>query len=164
MPEAVRIELRYSKREILKMYASILEGKNDRRWRIEHAQIIHPGDFHYFGDFNIVPSVQSTHATSDMYWAEERVGPERMKGAYAYKQLMQENGWIPNGSDFPVEQINPLFGFYASVARKDQTGFPEDGFQMGNALSREEALRAMPIWAARAGFEEDPGAGHLFGR
>ncbi len=142
-------------REILNMYASILEGKNDRRWRIEHAQIIHPDDFHYFGDYNIVPSVQSTHATSDMYWAEDRVGPERMKGAYAYKQLLEENGWIPNGSDFPVEQINPLFGFYASVARKDQNGTPEGGFQAENALSREEALRSMTIWAARAGFEED---------
>ncbi|MFH0756219.1 MAG: amidohydrolase family protein [Bacteroidota bacterium] len=142
-------------REILKMYASILEGKNDRRWRIEHAQIIHPGDFHYFGDYNIVPSVQSTHATSDMYWAEARVGPERLKGAYAYRQLLEENGWIPNGSDFPVEQINPLYGFYASVARKDQKGFPEGGFQAENALSREEALRSMTIWAARAAFEED---------
>ncbi len=141
-------------RETLKMYASILGGKNDRRWRIEHAQIIHPDDFHYFGDFSIVPSVQSTHATSDMYWAEKRVGPQRMKGAYAYKQLLEENGWIPNGSDFPVERINPLFGFYASVARKDQKGYPADGFQTENALSREEALRAMTIWAARSGFEE----------
>jgi predicted amidohydrolase YtcJ len=141
-------------RETLKIYADILEGKNDRRWRIEHAQIIHPDDFHYFGEFNIVPSVQSTHATSDMYWADERVGEERLKGAYAYKQLLAENGWIPNGSDFPVEQINPLFGFYASVVRKDQAGYPEGGFQMENAISREEALRAMTIWAAKAGFEE----------
>ncbi len=142
-------------RETLKIYADILEGKNDRRWRIEHAQIIHPDDFHYFGEYNIVPSVQSTHATSDMYWADERVGEERLKGAYAYKQLLAENGWIPNGSDFPVEQINPLFGFYASVVRKDQAGYPEGGFQMENAISREEALRAMTIWAAKAGFEED---------
>ena len=142
-------------RETLKLYASILGGKNDRRWRIEHAQIIHPDDFHYFGDFNIVPSVQSTHATSDMYWAEQRVGPGRMKGAYAYKQLLEENGWIPNGSDFPVEHINPLYGFYASVARKDQSGYPPSGFQVENAITREQALRAMTIWAARAGFEED---------
>ncbi len=142
-------------RETLKIYADILGGKNDRRWRIEHAQIIHPDDFHYFGDYNIVPSVQSTHATSDMYWADERVGEERLKSAYAYKQLLDENGWIPNGSDFPVEQINPLFGFYAAVVRKDQAGYPEDGFQTENAISREEALRAMTIWAARAAFEED---------
>jgi len=90
-----------------------------------------------------------------MYWAEERVGSERIKGAYAYKQLLAENGWLPNGSDFPVEQINPLFGFYAGVVRKDQAGYPEDGFQIENGISREEALRAMTIWAARSGFEED---------
>lgn len=142
-------------RETLKIYARVLGGENDRRWRIEHAQIIHPQDFHYFGDYNIVPSVQTTHATSDMYWAGDRVGSERLKGAYAYKQLLEENGWLPNGSDFPVEQINPLFGFYAGVVRKDQAGYPEGGFQMENALSREEALRAMTIWAARSGFEED---------
>lgn len=141
-------------REILKIYANILGGKNDCRWRIEHAQIIHPDDFHTFGDYNIIPSVQPTHATSDMYWAEKRVGPERMKGAYAYKQLLEQNGWIPNGSDFPVEQINPLFGFYAATIRKDQSGFPDDGFQVENAISREEALRAMTIWAAKSGFEE----------
>ncbi|MEN8204190.1 MAG: amidohydrolase [Bacteroidota bacterium] len=141
-------------RETLKIYANILGGANDRRWRIEHAQIIHPDDFHFFGDYNIIPSVQSTHATSDMYWAEKRVGPERIKGAYALRQLMEENGWIPNGSDFPVEQINPLFGFYAAVVRKDQSGYPEGGFQMENALSRKDALRAMTIWAAKAGFED----------
>jgi predicted amidohydrolase YtcJ len=141
-------------RETLKIYARILEGKNDRRWRIEHAQIIHPEDFHYFGDYNILPSVQTTHATSDMYWAEKRVGTERMIGAYAFRDLLEQNGWLPNGSDFPVEQINPLFGFYAAVARKDQSGFPAEGFQMENALSREQALRAMTIWAAMAGKEE----------
>lgn len=141
-------------RETLKIYARILEEKNDRRWRIEHSQIIHPDDFHYFGDYSIIPSVQTTHATSDMYWAEKRVGKERMTGAYAFKQLLEQNGWLPNGSDFPVERINPLFGFYAAVARKDQSGYPEDGFQKENALSREEALRAMTIWAARAGKEE----------
>ena len=142
-------------RETLKIYASILGGKNDRRWRIEHAQVIHPDDFHYFGDFNIIPSVQTTHATSDMYWAGDRLGPERLRGAYAYRQLLEQNGWLPNGSDFPVEQINPLFGFYAGVVRKDQQGYPEDGFQMENAITREQALRAMTIWAARSGFEED---------
>ena len=142
-------------RETLKIYADILGGENDRRWRIEHAQIIHPDDFHYFGDYNIIPSVQTSHATSDMYWAEQRVGSERILGAYAYKQLLEQNGWLPNGSDFPVEQINPLFGFYAAVVRKDQTGFPEGGFQPENAISREQALKAMTIWAARSGKEED---------
>jgi len=142
-------------RETLKIYADILGGKNDRRWRIEHAQIIHPDDFHYFGDFNIIPSVQTTHATSDMYWAEDRVGSERIKGAYAYRELLEQNGWLPNGSDFPVEQINPLFGFYAGVVRKDQAGYPDEGYMPENAISREDALRAMTIWAARSGFEED---------
>jgi len=142
-------------REVLQLYASLLEEGNDRRWRIEHAQIIDPDDFPLFGKYNIVPSVQSTHATSDMYWAEDRLGPERMQGAYAYRTLMNELGWIPNGSDFPVEHINPLYGFYASVARKDQSGYPEDGFLAEEALTREEALRAMTTWAARAAFEED---------
>ncbi|MCK5692596.1 MAG: amidohydrolase family protein [Bacteroidales bacterium] len=142
-------------RETLKIYADILGGENDRRWRIEHAQIIHPDDFHYFGDYDIIPSVQTTHATSDMYWAEDRVGSERMKGAYAFRQLLEQNGWLPNGSDFPVEQINPLFGFYAAVVRKDHAGFPEGGFQPENAISREQALKAMTIWAARSGKEED---------
>ncbi len=141
-------------RQTLKRYAKILGGPNDRRWRIEHAQIIHPDDFHYFADYAIVPSVQTTHATSDMYWAGDRIGPERMKGAYAYRKLLEQNGWLPNGSDFPVEYVNPLFGFYAGVVRKDRAGYPSGGFQMVDALTREEALRAMTIWAARASFEE----------
>jgi predicted amidohydrolase YtcJ len=142
-------------RMILNLYAGFLKGKNDLRWRIEHAQVIHPDDFSKFGQYSIIPSIQSTHATSDMYWAEERLGPLRIKGAYAYRQLMQENGWIPNGSDFPVESINPVYGFYALCIRKDLQGFPENGFQPENALSREDALRAMTIWAARAAFEEN---------
>lgn len=142
-------------REILHLYAQLLGGKNDRRWRIEHAQVIHPDDFHLFGDFSIIPSVQPTHATSDMYWAVQRVGPDRMKGAYAFRELMEQLGWIPFGSDFPVEAINPLFGFYAATVRKDQSGYPEGGFQVENAVSRKDALRAMTIWAARAGFEDN---------
>jgi predicted amidohydrolase YtcJ len=141
-------------RTMLEIYGTILKSKNDRRWRIEHAQVIDPADFHLFGDYSIVPSVQPTHATSDMYWAEERLGAERMQGAYAYKSLLEQNGWLADGSDFPVESINPLFGFYAATARKDQAGYPEGGFLSDQALSREEALRAMTIWAARAGFEE----------
>ncbi len=141
-------------RAVLELYASILPEGNDRRWRIEHSQIIHPGDFHLFGDYGIIPSVQPTHATSDMYWAEERLGRERMKGAYAYRTLLEQNGWLPGGSDFPVEDINPLYGFYAATARKDQKGYPEGGFIPEEALTREQALRAMTIWAAKAGFEE----------
>jgi predicted amidohydrolase YtcJ len=141
-------------RKVLEIYSELLEEGNDRRWRIEHAQIIHPDDFGLFGTYNIVPSVQPTHATSDMYWAEDRLGAARMEGAYAYKTLLDQLGWIPNGSDFPVESINPLYGFFASVARKDHSGFPEGGFLIKKALSREEALRAMTTWAAKAAFEE----------
>jgi len=141
-------------RVILKLYADVLKGKNDRRWRIEHAQIIAPEDFQYFGNYNIIPSVQPTHATSDMYWAGQRLGPQRLKTAYAYKQLLQQNGWLPLGTDFPVENINPLYTFYASVLRKDLKSFPARGFQPENALSRMEALRGMTIWAARSNFEE----------
>lgn len=142
-------------RTLLKIYAKYLNGKNDLRWRIEHAQVINQEDFHFFGANNIVPSVQPTHATSDMYWAGDRLGAERLKGAYAYKQLLEQNGWIPLGTDFPVEDISPFKTFYAAVVRKDAEGFPANGFQMENALTREQTLRGMTIWAARAAFEEN---------
>lgn len=142
-------------RMVLSVYGKVLAGPNDKRWRIEHCQVIAPDDFELFHRFSIVPSVQTTHATSDMYWAIDRLGVYRVKGAYAYRDLMKENGWIANGSDFPVEDINPLYGFYAAVSRKDQKGFPEKGFQPENALTRQEALRAMTIWAAQANFEEN---------
>ncbi len=141
-------------RTLLNIYAKYLKGKNDLRWRIEHAQVVNQNDFHLFGKNNIVPSVQPTHATSDMYWATDRLGKERVKGAYAYKQLLQQNGWIPLGTDFPVEDISPFKTFYAAVARKDEKGWPENGYQAENALTREEALRGMTIWAAKANFEE----------
>ena len=137
-------------RTILIVYAKYLKGKNDKRWRIEHAQIINPADFHYFGDNNIIPSVQPTHATSDMYWAGDRLGVDRLKGGYAYKQLLDQNNWLPLGTDFPVEEINPFKTFLAAVARQDSKGFPAGGFQMENALSREQTIRGMTIWAAKA--------------
>jgi predicted amidohydrolase YtcJ len=141
-------------RVMLKIYAGVLKGKNDKRWRIEHAQVISPDDLHLFGDNNIIPSVQPTHATSDMYWAGKRLGNERLKTAYAYKKLLQQNGWMPLGTDFPVENISPLYTFYAAVARQDLKGYPENGFQTENAISRIEALKGMTIWAAKANFEE----------
>ncbi|TWR28264.1 amidohydrolase [Mucilaginibacter achroorhodeus] len=141
-------------RVILKIYAENLKGKNDKRWRIEHAQIISPEDVKLFGDYNIIPSVQPTHATSDMAWAIKRLGADRLKTAYAYKNLLKQNGWIPLGTDFPVENINPMYTFYAAVERKDLKGQPDGGFQMENALDRQEALRGMTIWAAKANFEE----------
>lgn len=140
-------------RIMLTIYGDILGKRNDKRWRIEHAQIIHPDDFSLFEKYSVIPSVQTTHATSDMYWADERLG-DRIEYAYAYQTLLKENGWLPNGSDFPVEDINPLYGFYAAVVRKDQEGYPENGFQPEEALTREQALRAMTIWAAKAAFEE----------
>ncbi len=141
-------------RIILKIYAEVLNGRNDRRWRIEHAQVVDEADFHFFADHAIIPSVQPTHATSDMYWADTRIGTQRIKNAYAYKQLLLTNNWIPLGTDFPVEDISPFKTFYAAVFRKDAKGFPANGFQMENSLTREEAIRGMTIWAARAAFEE----------
>ena len=137
-------------RTILKIYAKYLKGKNDKRWRIEHAQILNAEDFHYFADNNIIPSVQPTHATSDMYWAGDRLGAERLKGGYAFKQLLAQNNWLPLGTDFPVEEINPFKTFLAAVARQDSKGFPAGGFQMENALTREQTIRGMTIWAAKA--------------
>ena len=137
---------------MLKTYKEVLKGKKDRRWRIEHAQIVDKTDFDYFN--NILPSVQPTHATSDMYWAEDRVGSERIKGAYAYKDLLNEYGKIALGTDFPIEKVSPLLTFYAAVARKDLNNYPENGFQIENALTREETLKGMTIWAAYSNFEE----------
>jgi predicted amidohydrolase YtcJ len=141
-------------RTMLNIYAKYLKGKNDLRWRIEHSQVVNQNDFNLFGANSIIPSVQPTHATSDMYWAGDRVGAERVKGAYAYKQLLQQNGWLPLGTDFPVEDISPFKTFYAAAIRKDAKGWPAEGYQMENVLSREETLRGMTIWAAKSNFEE----------
>ncbi len=138
---------------LLKTYKEVLKGKTDRRWRIEHAQIIDKEDFKYFD--NILPSVQPTHATSDMYWAEDRVGAERIKGAYAYKDLLNNYGKIALGTDFPIENVSPFLTFYAAVARKDLNNYPEEGFQIENALTREETLKGMTVWAAFSNFEEN---------
>lgn len=141
-------------RFILNIYGKYLKGKNDKRWRIEHAQVVNSADFDLFGKYSVIPSVQATHATSDMFWADERLGAERIKGAYAYKQLLAQNEWIPNGTDFPIEDIRPVKTFYAAVVRKNLEGQPDGGFQMENALTREEALKSITLWAAKAGFQE----------
>ena len=141
-------------RTILQIYGKYLKGANDRRWRIEHAQVVNENDFALFGRFQIVPSVQPTHATSDMYWAADRLGPHRVKGAYAFQDLKKQNGWIPLGTDFPVEDISPFKTFLAAVFRVDAKGYPAGGYQMENALSREEAIRGMTIWAAKSNFED----------
>lgn len=138
---------------ILKTYQDVLKNKTDRRWRIEHAQIVDAPDFDLFK--NVVPSVQPTHATSDMYWAEDRVGKERIKGGYAFKKLLNTYGKVALGTDYPVENVNPFLTFYAAVARKDLNNYPENGYQMENALTREETLKGMTIWNAYANFEEN---------
>ena len=140
-------------RAVLETYNKVLKGKNDRRWRVEHAQIVSAEDFDFYK--NIMPSIQPTHATSDMYWAEDRIGSERIEGAYAYKKLLEAYGKVALGTDFPVERVSPFLTFYAAVARQDLDQYPEGGFQMENALSREEALKGMTIWAAYSNFEEN---------
>jgi predicted amidohydrolase YtcJ len=145
-----------SVRFIQALYSTTLKDKQ-ARWRIEHLQITTAADLEKLTRLpkgSIIPSVQPTHTTSDMYWVKDRLGPERIKYAYAYNDLLKATGMLALGTDFPVENINPLYTFYAAVARKDQKGFPEGGFQMENALSRENALRGMTIWGAYANFEE----------
>ncbi|WP_428225383.1 amidohydrolase [Flavobacterium sp.] len=139
---------------LLNIYREVLKDKPNRRWKIEHAQVMREQDFDSFSS-NIIPSVQPTHATSDMYWAEQRLGKERIKHSYAYKKMVDKAGLIALGTDFPIEEVNPMLTFYASVARKDLKNFPENGFQIDNALSREETLKGMTIWAAYSNFEEN---------
>lgn len=140
--------------EVLSAYKKALTIDADPRWRIEHAQIVSPEDREFFGS-KIIPSIQPTHATSDMFWADERLGEERMQGAYAYKSLLDWSGKVALGTDFPVEHVSPLKTFYAAVARTTEEQLPEGGFQMGDALSRTEALKGMTLWAAYANFEEE---------
>ncbi|MBC7865653.1 MAG: amidohydrolase [Bacteroidia bacterium] len=130
-----------------------VEQRIMRRNRIEHFQVFDSMDINYFNQ-GVIPSVQPTHATSDMYWAKERLGEKRMKYAYAYKTLLKNAGVIALGTDFPVEDISPFKTFYAAVFRKDSKGFPEGGFQIEEALTREETIRGMTIWAAYSNFEE----------
>jgi len=142
-------------RHILDIYSEYLKGQNDLRWRIEHSQVVDGADFQRYGEYAIIPSIQTTHCTSDMDWADERLGERRIKNAYAYQRLLQENGWLVNGTDFPIEDISPVYTFYAAVARKHLDGTPAEGFQMENALSREQALRSITIWVAKGCFLED---------
>ncbi len=140
-------------RLMLDVYSDFIAQDDDHRWRIEHAQIVHPDDMARFGALHVIPSIQTTHCTSDMDWAVNRLG-ERIKTAYAYQELLNQNGWIINGTDFPIEDTNPLFTFYSAVFRTHHDGIPEGGFQMENALNREDALRSMTIWAAKGSFDE----------
>ncbi len=138
---------------VLRAYTRALAGLDDPRWKIEHAQIVDTADISMFGS-KIIPSVQPTHATSDMYWAEERLGPDRMAGAYAYASLLEASGRVALGTDFPVERVDPIQTFYAAVTRQDRVGYPEGGFMPGQVLTREQALKGMTLWAAYSNFEE----------
>jgi predicted amidohydrolase YtcJ len=149
----------------------------DARLRIEHAQVLDPLDIPRFKKLGVIPSMQPTHCTSDMRWAEARLGPVRVRGAYAWRSLLDDGNIIPGGSDFPVESPNPLLGFYAAITRQDQNGIPRnagdvvrsfqlsaegikdssaftDGWYAGQKMTREEALRAFTIWGAYAEFAE----------
>lgn len=139
---------------VLRAYEEALKNQKDPRWKVEHAQVISQEDFERFSP-KIIPSVQPTHATSDMYWAEDRLGATRVKGAYAFKDLLSQSGLVVLGTDFPVEQVSPFYTFYAAVARKDLKQYPEGGYQMENALSRAETLKGMTYWAAYSNFEEE---------
>jgi predicted amidohydrolase YtcJ len=140
--------------EVLVAYGEALGGENDRRFRIEHAQIVSANDFPLFERYRVLPSVQATHATSDMRWAEERVGAERVKGAYAWRRFLSMGLPVPNGSDFPVEDPNPLWGFYASITRQDHEGNPEPGWMPDQRMTRAEALESWTLSGAYASFAE----------
>jgi predicted amidohydrolase YtcJ len=141
-------------RNMLNIYGRVLKGKNEKRWRIEHAQVVNENDFDLFAKYDVIPSVQPTHATSDMYWAEKRLGPRRIKNAYAYEKLLKVRGIIALGTDFPVEGISPIKTFYAAVTRRDSAWYPEGGFLPEEALKRDEALKGMTLWASYSIFEE----------
>jgi predicted amidohydrolase YtcJ len=141
-------------RLLLKYYAQALLPNNDKRWRIEHAQVVNPEDLKYYKNFNIIPSVQPTHATSDMYWAPKRLGNSRIKHAYAYQTLLQQSGVLPLGTDFPVEQVNPLLTLYAAVTRRDAQWLPAEGFNKQEALTWWQAYYGMTKWPAYAAHME----------
>jgi predicted amidohydrolase YtcJ len=143
-------------REVLDAYARALAAVPvaDHRFRIEHAQIIHYDDIPRFAELGVIPSMQASHQTSDMYWAGKRLGQVRLDGAYAWRSLLNTGVIIPNGSDFPVEQVNPLISFMASIARQDDKGWPAGGWFPEQRMTRDEALRSMTIWPAMAAFQE----------
>jgi hypothetical protein len=127
--------------------------------RIEHAQVVAPEDIPRFAELDVIASMQPTHATSDMYWAEDRVGPERIQGAYAWRRMLDAGVALACGSDFPVESANPFFGLYAAVTRQDQENLPAGGWRPGERLTREEALACFTRWVAEAaGMESEVGS------
>jgi predicted amidohydrolase YtcJ len=142
-------------RVVLEAYAAVLDGKNDKRFRIEHAQVVALPDFNLFAQNSVIASMQSTHATSDMRWAEQRLGPDRIAGAYSPKRFLRIGVPVANGSDFPVEDANPLWGFYAAVTRQNHAGEPKGGWLPDQLMTREETLKSWTFDGAFAAFEED---------
>ncbi len=126
----------------------------DHRFRVEHAQILDPADIPRFAELDVIPSMQAVHQTSDMYWAGKRLGDSRLWGAYAWRSLLDTGVIVPNGTDFPVERVNPLYSFHAAVTRQDEHDFPPGGWYPAQRMTREEALRSMTLWPAYAGFQE----------
>jgi predicted amidohydrolase YtcJ len=126
----------------------------DHRFRIEHAQVVSPSDIPRFAKLDVIPSMQASHQTSDMYWAEKRLGPKRILGAYAWRSLLNTGVVIPNGSDFPVEQVNPLISFHSAVSRQDAKDWPPGGWHPEQRMTREEALKSMTLWPAHAAFQD----------
>jgi len=126
----------------------------DHRFRIEHAQILNPDDIPRFAALGVIPSMQASHQTSDMYWAGTRLGSTRLLGAYAWRSLLDNGSIIPNGSDFPVEQVNPLISFHAAFSRQDAHNWPPNGWYPEQKMTREEALRSITLWPAYAAFQE----------
>ncbi|MEP6715349.1 MAG: amidohydrolase family protein, partial [Terriglobia bacterium] len=142
-------------RAAIDAYGDVLKGPNDKRFRVEHAQIVSPEDFAKFQRYSVIASMQPTHATSDMPWAEARLGPARLKGAYAWQTFMHLGVHVPSGSDFPVEKTNPILGLYAAITRQDVSGQPSGGWMPAQRMTREEALRSWAREGAFAAFEEN---------
>jgi predicted amidohydrolase YtcJ len=144
-------------RLVLDTYAQALAGSGvrpDPRWRVEHAQVLDPEDIPRFAQLRLVASMQPTHATSDMPWAEERLGHDRLEGAYAWRRFLDLGVPLALGSDFPVEQVDPRLGLYAAVTRQDRAGQPPGGWLPGQRLTAAEALRGFTATAAWAGHDE----------
>lgn len=141
---------------VLNAYEKVLSAipRGDERARIEHAQVLLPGDIPRFRRLGVLPSMQPIHATSDMYWSEARLGPVRIKSAYAWRSLLETGTIIPGGSDFPNDGMSPLWGFYAAFTRSDRNGYPQDGWYREQRMTREESARCFTQWGAYAGFEE----------
>ncbi|WP_109124359.1 amidohydrolase [Dyella sp. C11] len=143
-------------RNVLDTYQAVLgdHADSDHRWRVEHAQIVALDDIPRFASLHLIASMQPTHATSDMPWAEQRLGAERLKGAYAWQRFIQEKVPLAFGSDFPVEQVNPMLGLYAAVTRQDLNGQPPGGWLPDQRVSRIQALAGFTLGAAYASFME----------